>query len=186
MRQHFYPVIPLFIFITACGSAPVDESPDATTVPSSAEEEEVDTTADAGTTAEPSSDAGESGDDVGGLPRDDAEVPADAVTLGEIHTTVFVEQGCTSGYCHASFALDSPEAVQSAFVGVEAPTPTCGRTQYVVPGEPEQSILWLRVRPITDEDRECGQVKMPKGSETGLDADNAQLIHDWITDGALL
>ena len=120
------------------------------------------------------------GDPVDAVPDDGA------LHLSEFHADVFVEKGCTSGYCHAGFQLGAAEAVIAAFVDVEAPQPTCGRTHYIVPGDPEQSILWVRVRPITDEDRECEVVKMPASSTDGLDADSAQLIYDWIADGALL
>lgn len=114
------------------------------------------------------------------------EDPADALRLTAFHEEVFVAEGCTSGYCHGNFGLGSPDAVVSAFVDVEAPEPTCGRTHYVVPGDPEASILWVRVRPITAEDEECGVAKMPSNSETGLDEQTAQVIYDWIADGAHL
>lgn len=51
----------------------------------------------------------------------------------------------------------------------------------VVPFEPENSFLWQKVGPgIT---ASCG-MKMPFGSQ-GLTGDAAQLVHDWIADGAL-
>lgn len=133
---------------------------------------------DAGTEIVVSSDAGtdDATDDV---------TNGDGLRLSTFHEEVFVAEGCTSGYCHGGFALDSPEAVITAFVDVEAAMPTCGRTHYVVPGRPEESILWVRVRPQTAEDLECEVAKMPNGSE-GLDEQTAQVIYDWISDGAQL
>jgi hypothetical protein len=124
-----------------------------------------------------------------GEPKDTeepVEPTPDAVKLTAIHDDVFVGEGCTSGYCHGTFGLASPQSVINAFVDVEATNPTCGRTHYVVPGDPEASILWVRVRPITAEDESCGVIKMPAGSETGLDEQTAQIVYDWIADGAHL
>ncbi len=111
---------------------------------------------------------------------------ADGVRLTDFHEEVFVAEGCTAGYCHGSFGLGSPQAVIDSFVNVEATEPLCGRTHFVVPGDPEASILWVRVRPMTAEDEECGVVKMPANSGTGLDEQTAQMIYEWIQDGAQL
>ena len=60
----------------------------------------------------------------------------------------------------------------------------CGRTHYVVPGAPEDSILWLRVRDTTDEDAECGVSKMPKDRQEPLSPEVTALVYDWILAGA--
>jgi hypothetical protein len=58
----------------------------------------------------------------------------------------------------------------------------CAET-LVVPGSPEQSELWYRVRPASDRgDCEITD-KMPKDSP-GLDETRAQLVYDWIAAGA--
>ena len=104
--------------------------------------------------------------------------------LTDFHESFFVANGCTAGYCHAALALSSAESVYAAFVDVAAPVPLCGRTHYVVPGDPEQSILWLRIRDTTDEDVECEIVKMPAGGAQGMDPADTQVVYDWIASGA--
>ena len=107
----------------------------------------------------------------------------EGTSLATFYEEFFPTLGCTSGYCHATFGLGSAEDVYAAFVNVEAPQPLCGRTHYVVPGEPEQSILWLRVRDIEDDD-DCDIIKMPKDRTENLDPEMAGMIYDWIAGGA--
>ena len=108
----------------------------------------------------------------------------DAVSLASFYDAFFPASGCTSGYCHGAFGLSSSADVYAAFVNVEAAEPTCGRTHYVVPGDPEQSILWLKIRDTEDEDIECGVTKMPKERSEPLDPELVGMIYDWIATGA--
>ena len=59
----------------------------------------------------------------------------------------------------------------------------CGATQRVVPGKPELSMLWLRVRPSSLDGGKACAPKMPKGGEE-LSAELAELVKAWIADGA--
>ena len=53
----------------------------------------------------------------------------------------------------------------------------------VVPGDPDSSILYQRVKPLSEGGTtDCGN-KMPQGSE-GLSAEQAELVRAWIAGGA--
>jgi hypothetical protein len=68
-------------------------------------------------------------------------------------------------------------------VGRAAIEPACGVYARVMPFEPEQSTLWLRVRPPELDGGAACLAKMPKGSE-GLAPADAQRVYDWIAAGA--
>lgn len=71
-----------------------------------------------------------------------------------------------------------------SLVGVDATMATCNLTARVVAGAPDESIMWMRVRPIAmDNGMPCTN-KMPQGSDGLGDAD-AQVVYDWIAGGAL-
>jgi hypothetical protein len=107
--------------------------------------------------------------------------------FAEVHQ-LLVDQGCTAGYCHGANAngltmTDAATAYMN-LVGVDATDAVCGLTKRVVPGEPDQSIMWMRVRPAAlDGGMPCA-IKMPDGSD-GLTEADAQIIYDWIAGGAL-
>ena len=97
-------------------------------------------------------------------------------------------QGCTAGYCHGAGqgGLTMTDAATSYMnlVGVDATTSVCGLQQRVVPGDPDQSIMWRRVRPLAmDMGMACAD-KMPQGTD-GLPDAEAQVVYDWIAGGAL-
>jgi hypothetical protein len=126
-----------------------------------------------------------------GMP--DAGMPVDAGGIEPVSfTTVFNEvlnpKGCTGGYCHAGHAggllMDSIESAYDNLVNKESSTPTdCEATMRVVPGDPDASMLWIRVRPNAD-DCLTPEQKMPAFGEEGLSAEELKLIHDWILTGA--
>jgi hypothetical protein len=103
---------------------------------------------------------------------------------------VFVADGCTAGYCHGADAngLTMTDEVTTYInlVGVDATTAECGLTKRIVAGEPDQSILWMRVRPaVLDGGMPCA-IKMPNdGSDNGMPEADAQIVYDWIAGGAL-
>ena len=110
------------------------------------------------------------------------------ITFSEIYHDVFVPAGCTSGYCHGTFQspLDLMDETSAWWSLVDQPASSsgCGTTMRVVPGDPEASELWHRVRPLAlDPDGACQQ-KMPLGSE-GLGASDAELVKQWIAQGAI-
>lgn len=116
-----------------------------------------------------------------------SETGVAAPTFSEIHATIFAAQGCLSNYCHGGMAHD-PELLDEAtayanLVGVAASQASCGMSVRVVPGAPEESVLWLRVRPSALDDGEMCGAKMPLGSPGLGDAD-ARRIYDWIAAGA--
>lgn len=141
---------------------------------------------DAGASAE---DTGASAEDTGAPdtggtpPEEDTGAPPPAVTYAQVWDEVLVPQGCTAGYCHGAQAggmlLQSAEQSLGEIVGQDATQESCGLTVRVVPGEPEESVLWARVRPEADG---C-EPKMPMGS-SGLSEADAKLVHDWIAGGA--
>lgn len=126
----------------------------------------------------------DTGTDVG----DGVDVVVDGVGLTQIFESAFVQTGCVAGYCHGGavdgLVLNTAGVSIDAMVGVDSIRPSCGLTKLVVPGKPEESLLWLRVRPESLDDEECVN-KMPKGT-TGLDDETADLIYAWILDGAQL
>jgi hypothetical protein len=114
------------------------------------------------------------------------EITAASVFLTDIFETIFQNEGCTAGYCHGG-AVDAMMMfdVDSAYdilVGQVATSPVCDLTIRVVPGDPESSILWHRVKPQEDGEEPCA-AKMPKNTK-GLSEANAQLVYDWIAGGA--
>lgn len=117
-----------------------------------------------------------------------AETGTGAPSFTEVYETVIVGQGCTAGYCHGGMAggLEmTDEATSYAnLVEVDATTAVCGLMQRVVPGAPEQSILWMRVRPAAEDMGMGCAPKMPQGSMGLADAE-AQLVEEWIAGGAL-
>lgn len=125
-----------------------------------------------------------------GMP--DAGMPVDAggiepVSFATVFNEVLSPKGCTGGYCHAGHAggmlMDSLETAYENLVNKEASTPTdCEATMRVVPGNPDASILWIRVRPDAD-DCLTAEQKMPPSGD-GLSDAERKLIHDWILTGA--
>lgn len=105
--------------------------------------------------------------------------------LGDIFQTVFVDAGCTAGYCHGGavdeLLMTDLETTLANLVDQPSEFARCAET-LVVPGQPEQSELWFRVASNTG-DCEITE-KMPKKTP-GLDDETAQLVYDWILAGAM-
>ena len=108
-------------------------------------------------------------------------------TLSDIFEPIFQNQGCTAGYCHGGsgdeLLLSDVDTIFANLVDQAASISACGLTYRVVPGNPEESILWHRVKPMADGEEPCVS-KMPMGSN-GLSEADAQLVYDWIKDGAV-
>ncbi|MCY1060268.1 hypothetical protein [Nannocystis sp. SCPEA4] len=111
-----------------------------------------------------------------------------APSFTEVYETIFMASGCLAGYCHGNMAgelLMTDEATAYAnLVEVASSQVTCGLNVRVVPGAPEESVLWRRVRPSALDEGDMCATKMPAGS-MGLGEADAQLLHDWIAGGAL-
>ncbi|WP_170136278.1 hypothetical protein [Nannocystis exedens] len=113
---------------------------------------------------------------------------AAAPSFTEVYESIFMTNGCLAGYCHGNMAgelLMTDEATAHAnLVEVESSQVTCGLHVRVVPGAPEESVLWRHVRPIALDEGDVCAAKMPAGS-MGLGEADAQLVYDWIAGGAL-
>ena len=114
---------------------------------------------------------------------------ASATSFGEIFSVVFGgTYSCGNGYCHGGgtggFQVSDATLTHFNLVNQSAVSPVCGLTQLVVPGDPESSILWRSVRPVDLDGGDTCAPKMPQGSDGMAEAD-AQLVYDWIADGAL-
>jgi hypothetical protein len=112
------------------------------------------------------------------------EVP---VTFDLVYEAVFEVQGCASGYCHSSpfeglYLGELEEAYQNLTTG-QSLASSLGILDYVVPGDPEASLLLHKVRPYQAGEPWSGN-KMPLGTD-GLGPDAVALIQTWIAQGAL-
>lgn len=118
---------------------------------------------------------------------DTAETGVVPPSFAEVYESIFMQRGCLSNYCHGGMAtvlVLSDEAVAyTNLVGVEADEASCGLFVRVVPGAPEESVLWRRVRPAALDDGDLCAAKMPQGT-MGLEETEAQLVYDWIAAGA--
>jgi hypothetical protein len=152
--------------------------------PPSADAEALDTAVDDVAGGDPPA-ADAEGQDAG--PTEDVTA-SDPVSFATVFNEVLEPMGCTAGYCHAGHAggmlMDSLESAYDNLVNVEASTPTdCDATMRVVPGDPDASMLWIRVRPQADDCLDADQ-KMPLFGVEALTDEQLDLIHDWILTGA--
>lgn len=113
-----------------------------------------------------------------------------AVSFTDVFEQVILPNGCNAGYCHGGGAggleMTDEATTYANLVEVKAVAALCDQSMRVVPGAPDESILWIRARPAAlDAMAACADgTKMPKAS-MGLAADQAQLLSDWIAGGAL-
>lgn len=199
-------------FVLACGAEPAGTTDESTGGPPAGTSLEGSSGAgptgtgssgdSAGGPTEPTTSAGasETGSSTGGVDpgtgssESSSEASSEGVdsdpagpSFTEVFEAIFLEHGCTSGYCHGGGAggLDmTDEATTYAnMVDVAATTAVCGLSVRVVPGAPEESVLWVRSRPAALDDEPCAP-KMPQGS-TGLPDAEAALLNAWIAGGAL-
>jgi len=101
-------------------------------------------------------------------------------TFHAVWTDVFVAQGCSGKYCHGGVWPDEDAAYADVMKSKTAVAKCTSKTM-VVPGKPEQSLLWLKCDAAAVHG--CGD-KMPAGSPKGLPADLSKLLKDWIAAGA--
>ncbi len=102
-----------------------------------------------------------------------SSLPAE-VDFDLIKTHVLAPAGCTSSYCHGGVLDD-----RDTLVNVAAGNNTCEEGRFVMPGKPEESLLWLKVAPGVDV---CGD-KMPL-DQPALSDDQLDLLYAWIQSGA--
>jgi hypothetical protein len=164
-----------------------------------------DTTTDTGTTDDDDTTTGDGDTTTGDGDTTDDDVDTTADTTGDGDTTgddttdtgnivefaaihqILMDQGCTAGYCHGGgqggLMMTDAATSYSNLVDADATMQLCGLQKRVVPGDPESSIMWMRVRPIAMDGGMPCAAKMPQGSE-GLPEAEAQMVFDWIANGA--
>lgn len=96
----------------------------------------------------------------------------------EVYEGVLAPRSCTSLYCHASFGGDM-HATYLQLLGGVAEGDGCGGAKLVIPGDPEQSMLYLKVSMAKPP---CGE-RMPFAGVV-LPAAETDLIRAWIDAGA--
>ena len=119
---------------------------------------------------------------------DDGDGATAPISFARVFNEVLQPKGCTAGYCHAGHAggllMDSMETAYANLVTQDSSTDTpCDVSVRVVPGDPDASMLWVRVRPAADDCLTPEQKMPPLGGE-GLTDAQLSLIHDWILSGA--
>lgn len=115
----------------------------------------------------------------------DAADVAKSPGFGEVWTKVIAKFGCAAAFCHGSTApqpIFPNQGMAYALLLQESGTAKgCVGLPLVTVGQPEESLLWLKIAPDTPS---CG-AKMPVTAENnGLDAASAALVEAWIKGGA--
>ena len=166
---------------TTSATTRASDTGDATTAPPAPTTGDTTTTAATTTTGEVTTTAADTTSTTTG---------AAAPSFTEIYEQVILPNGCNAGYCHGGGAggleMTDEATTYANLVEVKAVAALCDQSMRVVPGAPDESILWIRARPAAlDTMAACADGnKMPKTS-MGLAADQAQLLSDWIAGGAL-
>ncbi len=124
------------------------------------------------------------GDDVGG-----GGGAAETVTFARIDEEILKPQctfACHSGGEFAAGGLDLEVAPRAALLEGEATAPACvGVAERVVPFEPEQSLLYLKVAARLEGDAAlCGDGMPPGPDAPALPEEQVALIKEWIEAGA--
>ena len=127
--------------------------------------------------------------------------PSSANSFTKVYAEVIRPQ-CNNDFCHfngvsirySALDLSSKVRAYSSLVGLPCMGPACSQSgMRVVPGQPGQSIMYQKLLPSPP----CG-IQMPADSTTfstngtselkfsgpALSADQLQLVHDWIQQGA--
>ena len=128
--------------------------------------------------------AGGCSDDVGGTGGG-----PDAIGFARIDEEILKPRctfACHSGGEFAAGGLDLEVEPRAALVDQEATDPMCeGAGKRVVPFEPEQSLLYLKVAArLAGEAASCGDTMPPGPNEPPLEEDQVALIREWIEAGA--
>ncbi len=130
-----------------------------------------------------------------------ANAPASPNSFTKVYAEI-IKPTCSNDYCHYNYvgikfsALDMSSQVFAywSLVGTPCMGAVCaGNGTRVVPGQPEASIMYLKV--LSQPPQKCGN-QMPadiqtmltqgvsKFSGNALSADQQQLIYNWIQEGA--
>ena len=116
--------------------------------------------------------------------------PEEAPSYAEIEQQIFAPActfACHSGGEFAAGGLDMQSPGHAALVDVPATAAVCADTEWkrVVPGRPEQSLLYVKIlAKLEGTPAPCGD-GMPAGSnKPALSADEVESIRAWIAAGA--
>jgi hypothetical protein len=111
-------------------------------------------------------------------------------TLASIQDEVF-SPSCSLGSCHSSESHNAdlilePDTAYAELVGVDPQNAAAleAGMKRVDPGDPDNSLLYLKVMPgIAGHAEDFGD-PMPWGSDDGAEPDVVEAIRGWIEDGA--
>ena len=178
MRNSIIALSALFVFSAALGCGSDSGSADTAT----------EGTTDEGTTEGTTDEGTTEGTTDEGTTDEGTTTGAEPVSFATVFKEVLQPKGCTAGYCHAGHAggllMDDMESAYKNLVNIKNETATpCDATIRVVPGEPDKSMLWVRVRPQEDDCLEA-DLKMPPFGQDALTDEQTQLIYNWILTGA--
>jgi len=110
-------------------------------------------------------------------------------TLGSLQRDVFAQRcttACHSGGANAAGGFDMSGDLHAALVGVPASAPACaGNAPRVVPGDPDNSLLFIKIAAKLDGGvPPCGDT-MPLGPDVpALSANEVERVRRWIAAGA--
>jgi len=123
--------------------------------------------------------------DAGTGPKDiavDAGPPP--LNFSYVYDEVFKKFGCTASLCHGAKAKEMAFLADKAkayglLVNKASQVKDCKFLPIVLPGKPENSVLYTKIKPWM---KACGE-KMPVGTDGVTDA-AAKIVYDWIKKGA--
>jgi hypothetical protein len=104
--------------------------------------------------------------------------------FAEVYDSVLTKYGCAESYCHGWAGPDyraRRDAMYADLIDKPASRSCTGGFLRVVPGSPEESLLYLKVSMDVPP---CG-TRMPFGATHPLPAADIDLIRTWIQGGAL-
>jgi len=114
--------------------------------------------------------------------------PTGASTYSAIFHELLCTHGCSAPYCHGSRASSGGLSFETLPLGHASllqsepdPSSLCATRRRVVPGDPEASLLYLKI----SGEAGCGQpMPPPDAGWPALDEADRQRIADWIRAGA--
>ncbi|GEM_PF-3281959 len=114
-----------------------------------------------------------------------------ATTYAALHPKLVLASKCSDGYCHniaaggLELSYTDVSASYKALLNGKATglfKDDCKAQKYVVPGKPEQSLLWLKVDKKAVHG--CGSKMPPDPKPGGVSADLSAAVKAWILAGA--
>ncbi|MCO4762561.1 MAG: hypothetical protein KC502_13705 [Myxococcales bacterium] len=182
----------LSLIVLGCGS----ETDTSATTPADAVAVDAASESDGGTAQDGEApdvagDAGSGSADAGGVVESDAGA-VNAPSWSEVHKKIIIDNSCNNGYCHGgsagalSLSGDAKKDHAALLAGKsnDKGASKCSAAEFVVPGKPEQSLLWLKLD--AGAVHGCGKKMPPSSNGKGLDPASSNLLKAWIAAGAKL